>query len=175
MSLNSDAANSLIVAFKNPRKGSCLTKELLAELASLLTVTINPTVTDQSPPCVSADPNNLASLDAESCLLVPAVVEYSEDQDWDSGAPADVVFDGFVSLGIDGATAPFVVTPRWSTSETGLKVVVGPLLTDTGFSAPSWSFKERSTNKIVLKVWNATQDATFTLQLLKFPVAPATA
>lgn len=174
MSVNTDAAKSLQVTFRAPRKGSCLTKEILAELASLIQVTIA-AGDAQAAPCVSNTPGNLASLDAEDCILVPGAKLYTEDQEFDASAPADITFDGFAAQGFDATTCFIGMIPRWSSTEVGREFLTssGPDVKDTVF--PTWRYKSITASGVVISVEGATEDATFTLQLLQLPVANETA
>lgn len=162
--MNVDAANSLSVDFREPRAGSCLTKEMLAELATLIYVKA-PETTDGAGACTSKDPNNLASLDGEGCVLVPAAEMHQESQSWIVSSGDEVEFD--VPSGFDATQCFVSFWAIYASNETGTSVDAG-----AAHIWPKPYMVSLTAAKVTLNIKNATQDATLWLQLLKVPTPP---
>lgn len=164
MSANIDAGDSLSVKFRTPRPGSCLTPEIVAELASLIYVEKPPASTTQGA-CVSKDPNNLASLDGETCILVPAAELSEQSESWTVAGGDEVEFD--VPSGFDATQCLLSFWAVYASNETGTSVDAG-----AAHIWPTVYLVERTAATVTLNIKNATQDATIYLQLLKVPTPP---
>lgn len=169
MAINPDAARLLDISFAEPREGSCLTPEMLAELAGLLRIKL-PTSGSSSSICTSKDTNNLAQLDAQNCILVPAAKIYREEQTWDVSSATDLDFEDFAASGFDATTCKLSVHMYLDSAETGIEVKKEP--TGTAFIRPNFEIKERSAGKITIGVQNATSDVRIEIELLQLPVPP---
>lgn len=150
-----DFANQLKVSFKSPPPGSCLTPELLSEIASLLVVEF-PGQNTQDGPCVSQQTNNLVSLDAENCIFVPGVDRYSDQEDFLSAAPSDITFTGWPES-IDATVAIMQITPLFAQSD---------------FATAHYDVVSVAADKVVVRVGGATQDAAILFKLVQNPVPP---
>lgn len=170
MGVNPDAAKRLNVRIREPRPGSCLTPALIAELAELIEVTTSEAAEEGgSGICVSKDPNNLATLDPQNCLLVPAAKIYIEDGSWQASSGTEVEFNGFTQQGIDPTKCMFSCYIFLDSAETGVEVKKEP--TGTAFIRPNYEITEFSSTKIKITVKNATRDVRIQIQLLSLPVA----
>lgn len=167
--VNPDAAQRLEVSFKEPRAGSCLTKEVLAELAGLIEVKLPAAAISSSSAgfCISKDANNIAAFDGENCILVPGTVLHEEEDTWEASGGDDVVFTGFVEKGIDPKDCFLTVLMFLDSAETGTEVQADP--SGTAFIRPSWELVERSASKVTVAVKNAVSDVRLVLQLLQPP------
>lgn len=171
MPVNPDAARMLKVEFADPRPGSCVTKGLLAELASLIRISLPASAfTSGSGACASKDANGLASLDAEGCLLVPAAKLYEEEQTWEVSSGDDLTFEDFKDQQIDATTCMMGVLLFLDSGETGKTAAGSP--SGTVSVRPNWEAKERSASKVVIAVKNASSDVRVVLQLLQLPAPP---
>lgn len=168
MAVSPDAAKQLKVSFRTPREGSCLTREIVQELASLLEITL-PTSTSDAP-CISEDAGNLAQLDAQNCLLVPATSIYTEEKTWSASAASDLDFTAFSSQQFDATTCFFSCHIFPDPDEPGEEVKAEP--SGTEFIRPSYEIRELSADKITIRVHNATSDLRVQIRLLKLPVPP---
>lgn len=162
MGLNPDASRQLEVTFGTPREGSCLSLELLQELASLIRIQL-PAAGKGDVICLAADQNNIASLNAENCLLVPAAKIYTEEQTWDAGAAEDVVFEAFQAEGIDATACFFGCVLLLDSAEAG-KTADGENI------RPNFEVVELSRDKIIIAVKNASSDVVVRIQLLQVPI-----
>lgn len=169
MATNPDAAQLLEISFAQPREGSCLPPEILAELASLLRIKL-PNSGAGAAVCVSKDTNNLAQLDAQNCVLVPAAKLYREEQTWDVSSGTDLDFEDFAASGFDATTCMLAVHMYLDSAETGIEVQKEP--TGTVFIRPNFEIKERSAGKITIGVQNAASDVRIEIELLQLPVPP---
>lgn len=170
MAVNPDAAKRLTVRIREPRQGSCLTPALIAELAELIEVTESEASSDGgSGACVSKDPNNLATLDAQNCILVPAAKLYIEDGTWAVSPGTEIEFNGFTGEGIDPTKCLFSCYLFLDSAETGIEVKKEP--TGTAFIRPNYEITVFTAAAIKIQVHNATRDARLQIQLLSLPVA----
>lgn len=169
MGVNPDAANRLKVRIRAPREGSCLTPALVEELAQLIEVTFSDAaMSSQGTPCVSKDSNNLASLDPQNCLLVPAAKLFTEEDTWAASSGDDVEFTGFVSQGIDPTKCMFACYIFLDSTETGIAVQGDP--SGTEHIRPTYEITELSADRIKIAVKNAAKDVRVQIQLLSLPV-----
>jgi hypothetical protein len=171
MPVNPDAAQMLKVEFADPRPGSCVSKAVLAELKSLIRISLPAAAfTSGSGACASKDANSLASIDAEGCVLVPAAKLYEEEQTWEIASGADLEFTDFADLGYDASTCMMGVLLFLDSGETGKTAAGSP--SGTVNVRPSWETKERSAGKVIIAVKNAMSDVRVVLQLLQLPTPP---
>lgn len=174
MPVNPDASQELDVSFRPPPPGSCFTPEQLAQLASMLVVKLPAGATDQTAPCTSNDVNNIASLDADNCILVPSTDVYREDQTWDAATPStNVVFEEFASLGFDATVCGLSIHIYLASTETGTAVLKSP---GPGVEHiwPQYFIVERSAGKIEIEIKNATADVRVEIELTKVPLPVTT-
>lgn len=169
MGLNPDASQLLDVSFAQPREGSCLTPELLAELAGLIRIKL-PTTGSAGASCVSKSSDNIATLDAENCILVPAAVLYTEEQTFDASSAADLIFDGFAEQGIDATTCFFGCFLLLDSTEAGKDAMGDP--SGTVNVRPNYEIKALTASSITITVKNADSDVVVRIQLLQLPVPP---
>ncbi len=173
MAVNPNSAAELDVSFRPAPPGSCFTDEQLAQLASMLVVKLPTGATDQVAPCVSNDVNNIASIDAENCILVPAAELYREEQIWDAADPGtNVVFEEFASLGFDATVCMLSIHIYLASTETGTPVQGDP--SGTEHIWPQYQIVERSASKIEIEIKNATADVRVEIELLKLPLPVTT-
>jgi len=170
-STNQDPTDEALVSFRNPTPGSCLTKELLQELASLLVVKLG-SITQKVEVPVSTDTNNLASLDAANAILVPAVVVYSDTKTVPAIGPYELVFSGWPSE-IDG-TVGFLEIVLYSTNP-GVAAATGSGVTAVNIQ-PRYKVTERTATSITVVVLNMKSSdangATVTFRLAQLPIPP---
>lgn len=171
MAANPDAARFLDVSFAPPREGSCITPELLAELAQLIRIKLPDAAGASGGACVSKDTNNIATLDPQNCILVPGARLYTEEQVWDSGSATDLDFEDFAEQGIDATTCFFGCYIIPDSTEAGKPVLASP---GPGAESlrPNWELVTLSASKITITVKNAASDVTVRIQLLQLPVPP---
>lgn len=174
MAANPDAAKLLDVSFAQPREGSCLSLELLAELAQLIRIKLPAAASPSGGACVSNDPNNIATLDPQNCILVPGAKLYTEEQTWDVASGTDLDFEDFKDQGIDATTCFFACYILVDSAEAGK-----PVLRSPGPGAenirPNFEIKTFTASKITITVKNAASDVTVRVQLLQLPVPPVQA
>jgi hypothetical protein len=170
MPVNADASEELDVSFRPAPPGACFTDEQLAQLASMLVVKLPQSALEgQSSPCASKDANNIASIDADNCLLVPAAEIYRAEETWDADAPStNVEFTTFADLGFDATTCMLAVHIYLGSTETGTEVQKQP--SGSAFIRPNYEIVERSASKIEIAIKNAEQDVRVEIELLKLPL-----
>lgn len=171
MAANPDAAKFLDVSFAEPREGSCLSAELLAELAQLIRIKLPDSGGASGVACTSKDPNNLATLDPQDCILVPAATLYTEEQTWDVASGDNLDFEAFKDQGIDATTCFFACYLLVDSAEAGKPVLKspGPGAEDI---RPNYEIVTFSASKITIAVKNAASDVVVRIQLLQLPVPP---
>lgn len=173
--MNIDANQSLQVRFREPRAGSCITPELLQELSSLIVVEA-PEENNGQGACTSKDTNNLASLDAEGCVLVPAALLHQEGKSWVVSTGAEVAFT--MPSGFDATQCFLSFWAVFGSTETGTPVrgeTDANAATDDNVIKHIWPtvyLISAVAATVTLNIKNATQDATIYLQALKVPIAP---
>ena len=169
MAVNPDAAQELDVSFRPAPAGSCFTDEQLAQLAQMLVVKLPEGGDSEGQACTSKDANNIASVDADGCILVPASKIYREEQTWDASAPTEnLEFTEFAGLGFDALVCGLAIHIYLSSTETGTAVVASP--TGVAHIRPSYEIIERSAGKIEIAIKNATQDVRVEIELTQVPL-----
>lgn len=158
------------ISFRPAAPGDCVNDAARQEIANSLVVTLPQSALEaQDGPCASSDPNNIASVDAEGCVLVPQTVLYREEQTWDASSPStNLVFDGFAAEGIDATSAALSIHLYLSSTETGVEV--DKTGGGTAFIWPSYVIEERSAGQIEISIKNATQDVRVEIELSQYPV-----
>lgn len=169
MAVNPDASNRLKISFRQPRPGSCLTPEVLEELADLIDVQLPDDATTDAPP-ISKDSNNIAQLDPQNAILVPGAKLYVEEQVWQAGNPVDLEFTEFANQQIDATTCMFSCYIILDTAEAGAPVKGEPSGTVT--VRPNFEVKSLAAAKIVIAMKNAQSDVTVRIHLLQLPIPP---
>lgn len=155
MPVNPDFANQATVTFRDPPTGSCITKQFLQELALLMQIEL-PASSTGSKICTSSQAGNLASLDAENCVYVPADLTFDDELNWLAAAPQDITFSGWSSA-IDATAATLVMTPLFS---------------PTDFGSASVDEVSRTKTAVTYRVTGATQDVAIRLQIIQPSIAP---
>lgn len=169
MAVNPDAAQELDVSFRPAPMGSCFTDEQLAQLAQMLVVRMPEGSENQSQSCASKDVNNIASVDADGCILVPATEVYREEQTWDAATPSEnLEFSEFAALGFDATVCMLAVHIFLSSTETGTPVQGDP--SGTKYIKPSYQIVSRAANLIEIAIHNANEDVRVEIELLKVPL-----
>lgn len=170
MAVNPDAANRLKISFRKPREGSCLTPELLEELADLIDVQLPAGSTAGGNACVAADANNIASLDAQNCILVPKAILHTEEQTFDVTSGAALDFEDHAELGLDATACFFACNIFMDSAEAGKDVQGDPSGTEN--IRPNFEIVTFTAGKITITVKNASSDVRVRIQLLQVPVPP---
>lgn len=174
MAVNPDAAQELDVSFRPTPPGSCFTDEQLAQLASMLVVKLPEGGESGNQACSSQDVNNIASIDADGCILVPATEIYREEQTWDAATPdVNLEFEQFASLGFDATVCMLAIHIFLGSTETGTAVLASPG-PGVAYIRPSYEIVERSAGKIEIAIKNAQEDVRVEIELLKVPQPVAT-
>ena len=101
MSTSPDANDRLIVNIRTPRAGSCISAQFAAELSSLIDVSLRPTTQDAQKTPISTQKNNLASLDGQDAIYVPAGTFWRQSKTWLAASPDTVKFTEFTGFNID--------------------------------------------------------------------------
>ena len=157
------------VSWRNSPAGGCVTRAVGEEIAAGLVVQM-PASAPVAPVTLSADPNNLAQLDAANALLVPGVLVYSNQLSLAVGDTSPLVFSGWQEA-IDATIAFMELVLLIDPSETGVQT--------TGSSGiyvwPQMFVIERAAAEVKVSVKNFTQAVSVTLRLAQLPNAPTQA
>lgn len=171
--INTDSTSQLPIAQRMPRLGSCWTEAQITELTQLLYVQLPQENSGDVPQVqVSQNAQNLAQLDADFKLYVPAVQTYNESLPWLVATPSEVIFTGWAST-IDPTSSYCAVQIEavYSAAETGT-LAKDPAGTGTVAIRPTREVTEISPTRIKVKVFNAKFDAAIYVRLIMNPIPP---
>jgi hypothetical protein len=167
MAVNPDAAKLLEFKVVPPREGSCLTLELLQEIAASFRIQMPPAAAGDGA-CLSTDQNNIARPDGLGCILVPAARLYREEQTWDASTEEDLTFDAFEGEGYNALTCMLAIHIYPDSGETGVEVKAEP--SGTAFIRPTAEIVARTADAITIAVKNALSDVRVEIELLEIPI-----
>lgn len=166
--LNPNSANEAQVAVRQPPSGGCFTLAELQEIATALKITL-PINAPVAAMVVSAETNNLASLDATNAVFVPAISVFARTLTLAAASGVGpLIFTGWGS-NIDATTAFLEVMLFVDPTEPGVETA-----TSSGvFLRPSWEITERIASEIKIKVYHATKACSVSIRLAQVPIPPA--
>lgn len=166
MSVSPNVLNQAVVTFADPRPGSCLTRELLSELASLMRIQVV-----ESGQAVemkaSSDPNNLSTVAGDGGIFTQAGLFHQETKTFTG---TQLTFTGWSSA-IDAKTCLLNCFAVYASTEVGQPVKGEPSGTEN--IRPTLEIVSIASNVVVLNVRNNSADCTVTLQLWQ-PATPVT-
>jgi len=170
MSTSPDANDRLIVNIRTPRAGSCISAQFAAELSSLIDVSLRPTTQDAQKTPISTQKNNLASLDGQDAIYVPAGTFWRQSKTWLAASPDTVKFTEFTGFNIDATKAMLSFSWIPNSAETGVLVSASP--SGTASIRPSVELVTRNSGSVEFKVYNAIADIEVTLELFAPAIPP---
>lgn len=156
------------VSVRQAPDGSCWTMAQLQELSRLLVVKF-PKAAPSAAMRVSSAINNLASLDSENAILVPAISVYADTKTLAGGSGIGPLVFGGWSGSIDATTSFLEVMLICDPTEPGIETATASGV----FMRPMYEIKERIANEIKIAVYNATLATHVSIRLASIPIAPA--
>jgi len=171
--INPDATRELPIQIRIPRLGSCWTEAQINELTRLLYVQL-PDQTQQSNSLtpIGKEIDNLARLDTDLAVYVPAVAAYQDTQQWIAGTTTELVFTGWSSP-IDPTSryCAALIYPIYSPVESGF-LVRNAAGSGTVAIRPTLEITSVSSSEIRVKLYQNTSDAAITVRLTQNPLPP---
>lgn len=170
MSTAPDSDDILNVRMRSPRQGSCLSPQLAKEIETSLEVSLKQSNNQTSVPLISNQVDNLASLDGDNGIYVPAGSLHTETQTWLAANPAKVTFKAFAANQIDATKA--LLSFYWipGSAEAGTAVLKDP--SGTATIRPTVEVSSVTSGVVEFQVYNATSDISITLQLFVPAIPP---
>jgi hypothetical protein len=162
-------ATELEVTYRSPPEGSCITAEVMREIADNLVVKENPQGESTTQMQVADEVDNLSSIGSDGGIYTKAVSVYSDDQPWVEGTTSELVFTGWLPS-IDPTQCMWHAWFIPNEAETGIEVKKEP--SDTAFIRPTLEIKSVTATKITVKMYNLTLDAQVYLRIEQIPLPP---
>lgn len=162
-------ATELEVTTRPMPEGSCITDEVMTEIANALVVKENPIVESDTQMKVADETDNLSSIGSDGGIYTKSVAVYADDQPWVEGVTSELDFTGW-SPSVDPTQCMWHAWFIPNTAETGTEVKKEP--SGTAFIRPSLEVTSITNDHIKVKMYNLTLDAQVYFRIEQVPLPP---
>jgi hypothetical protein len=166
--MQTDATELEVTARPMP-EGSCVTDEVMNEIANALVVKENPAAESDTQMKVADEVDNLSSIGSDGGIYTKAVATYADDQPWIAGTTSELDFTGW-SPSVDPTQCMWRAWFIPNAAETGIEVKKDP--SDTAFVRPSLEISSITKDHIKVKMYNLTLDAQVYVRIEQSPLPP---